>query len=80
MREKGKTMFHEYRDIITELKQKDGHFVKVFDRHNDLDEEITEMEKNHVDQFEIEKKKKEKLKLKDEVYNIIVKYKKENNL
>ncbi len=45
MREKGKTMFHEYRDIITELKQKDGHFVKVFDRHNDLDEEITEMEK-----------------------------------
>ena len=80
MREKGKTMFHEYRDIITELKQKDGHFVKVFDRHNDLDEEITEMEKNHADQFEVEVKKKEKLKLKDEVYNIIVKYKKENNL
>jgi len=73
-------MFHEYRDIITELKQKDGHFVKVFDRHNDLDEEITEMEKNHADQFEVEVKKKEKLKLKDEVYNIIVKYKKENNL
>lgn len=73
-------MFHEYRDIITELKQKDGRFVKVFDTHNDLDEEITEMEKNHADQFEIEKKKKEKLKLKDEVYNLILKYKKENNL
>lgn len=73
-------MFHEYRDIITELKQKDGHFVKVFDKHNELDEEIMEMEKNHADQFETEKKKKEKLKLKDEVYNIIIKYKKENNL
>lgn len=73
-------MFHEYRDIITELKQKDGHFVKVFEKHNDLDEEITEMEKNHADQFDVEAKKKEKLKLKDEVYNMIIKYKKENNL
>lgn len=73
-------MFHEYRDIITELKQKDGRFAKVFDTHNDLDEKIAEMEKNHADQFEIEKKKKEKLKLKDEVYNLILKYKKENNL
>ncbi len=73
-------MFHEHRDIITELKQKDGHFVKVFEKHNDLDEAIAEMEKNHADQFEVEAKKKEKLKLKDEVYNIIVKYKKENNL
>lgn len=51
-------MFHEYRDIITELKQKDAHFIKVFDKHNELDEEIQEMEKNHVDQFEVEKKKK----------------------
>ncbi|WP_072681758.1 YdcH family protein [Arcobacter sp. LA11] len=73
-------MFHEYRDIITDLKQNDGHFVKVFDKHNDLDEEIIEMEKNHADQFEVEVKKKEKLKLKDEVYNLIIKHKKENNL
>ncbi len=72
-------MFHEYRDIITELKQKDGHFVKIFDKHNDLDEEIEEMVKNHADQFEIEAKKKEKLKLKDEVYTYIMKYKKENS-
>ena len=70
-------MFHEYRDLITELKQKDGHFHKLFDKHNDLDEEITEMEKNHADQFEIEAKKKEKLKLKDDVYNMIIKYKNE---
>lgn len=73
-------MFHEYRDIITELKQKDGHFVKIFDKHNDLDEEIEEMIKNHADQFEVEKKKKEKLKLKDEVYTYIMNYKKDNNL
>lgn len=69
-------MFHEYREEITELKQKDAHFAKVFEKHNALDEEIQEMEKNHADQFEVEKKKKEKLQLKDEIYNIIVNYKK----
>lgn len=69
-------MFHEYREEITELKQKDAHFAKVFEKHNALDEEIQEMEKNHADQFEVEKKKKEKLQLKDEAYNIIVNYKK----
>lgn len=70
-------MFHEHREVIAELKQKDGHFVTVFEKHNDLDGEIAQMEKDLVDQFEIEKKKKEKLKLKDEVYNMIIKYKKE---
>ncbi|WP_320034547.1 DUF465 domain-containing protein [Halarcobacter sp.] len=70
-------MFHEHREVIAELKQSDGHFVKVFERHNDLDEEIAQMEKDLADQFEIEKKKKEKLKLKDEVYNMIIKYKNE---
>lgn len=73
-------MFHEYRDIITELKTKDRHFHNLFDKHNGLDEEIAELEKSHSDQFEIEAKKKEKLKLKDEIYNVIVNYKKEHNL
>ena len=73
-------MFHEYRDIITQLKSKDGHFVSVFEKHNELDELIIQMEKDHADQFEVEAKKKEKLKLKDDVYNMIIKYKKENNL
>ena len=69
-------MFHEYRDLITELKQKDAHFTKLFDKHNDLDDEIVELEKSHADQFSIESKKKEKLKLKDEIYSILVNHKK----
>ncbi len=73
-------MFHEFRDIIIELKQKDKHFHNLFDKHNNLDEEIVELEKSHADQFEIEAKKKEKLRLKDEIYGVIVKYKKEHNL
>ena len=68
-------MFHEYRDLITELKQKDGHFHKLFEAHNALDDSISKLEKSHADQFEIESKKKEKLKLKDEIYSILVNYK-----
>ncbi|GGD40614.1 hypothetical protein GCM10012288_13340 [Malaciobacter pacificus] len=68
-------MFHEYRDLISELKQKDAHFHKLFDKHNALDDQIVELEKKHADQFEIESLKKEKLKLKDEVYDAIIKYK-----
>ena len=68
-------MFHEYRDLITELKQKDGHFHKLFEAHNALDDSIAKLEKSHADQFEIESKKKEKLKLKDEIYSILVNHK-----
>ena len=70
-------MFHEHREIITELKQKDAHFHKLFERHNELDDTILQLEDSHADQFEIESKKKEKLRLKDEIYNSIIKFKKE---
>jgi len=68
-------MFHEDRELITELKQKDAHFHKLFDKHNDLDNEITKLVQSHVDDATIEIKKKEKLKLKDELYNMIVNHK-----
>ncbi len=67
-------MFHEHRDVITKLKQENAHFHKLFDKHNELDEEIIELEKNFGDQLEIDKKKKERLKLKDEVFNLIMEY------
>jgi len=74
-------MFHEYREIVTELKTKDAHFKKVFERHNELHDAIEKSElsgNDHVDPIEIEKMKKEKLRLKDEAYALIMKYKKEN--
>ena len=77
---KGYKMFHEFRDIMTKMKSEDKHFHKLFDRHNELDDKIILLEKKHTDMFEIEKYKKEKLKLKDEIYNSIVTYKKANNL
>lgn len=67
-------MFHEHRELITELKQSDAHFTKLFDEHNDLDEKITTMEKDPVASHrhdEIEDLKKQKLHLKDEIFKIL---------
>ena len=71
-------MLHEYRDLITELKGKNAHFDAVFIKHNELDQQILEVEegREHMDQFKLETLKKEKLKLKDEAYHILMEYKK----
>jgi len=75
-------MLHEYRDIISKLKVENAHFAKIFERHNELDEIVTKVEegRQHMSDFELEKLKKEKLLLKDEAYQMIIKYKRENNL
>ena len=75
-------MLHEYRDIISKLKQENAHFAKIFEKHNELDDKIAEVEsgREHMEQLELEKLKKEKLKLKDEAYAMILEYKKEHNL
>jgi uncharacterized protein YdcH (DUF465 family) len=75
-------MLHEYRDIISKLKVENAHFAKIFERHNELDEIVTEVEegRKHMSDLELEKLKKEKLRLKDEAYKMILEYKKEHNL
>lgn len=78
-------MLHEYRDVITHMKQNDAanaHFLKIFDRHNDLDNQIEKAEKGDIPMtdLELEKLKKEKLLLKDEAYAMIIEYKKTHNL
>lgn len=72
-------MFHEYRDVVTELKTTNAHFKRVFDKHNELHDQIEKAEKgiDHIDPLEIEKMKKQKLKLKDEAYAMIMEHKKQ---
>jgi uncharacterized protein YdcH (DUF465 family) len=68
-------MFHEHREIVTELKTSNAHFKKIFDKHNDLHDKIEKAEAggiDHIDPVEIEKMKKEKLKLKDEAFTMIM--------
>ena len=70
-----KTMFPEYRELITKLKTSDRHFSHLFDKHNHLDQKIQRME-NHAEPGtpeEIETLKKEKLLLKDQIYGVLKK-------
>ena len=66
-------MFPEYRELISRLKGKDPHFTKLFERHNQLDQKIQNME-THLEPgtpLEVENLKKEKLLLKDQLYAIL---------
>lgn len=78
-------MLHEYRDVITNMKENsaaNAHFLRIFDKHNELDNKIAKAENGDIilTDKEVETLKKEKLLLKDEAYGILVKYKKEHNL
>lgn len=55
------------------LKVHDAHFARLFDMHNDLDQKILNMEAglDPATPLEIERLKKEKLRIKDELYAIL---------
>ncbi|SME94622.1 YdcH family protein [Pseudogulbenkiania subflava] len=66
-------MFPEFRDRISQLKTADAHFARLFDKHNALDQQIKNIEA-HLEAGsaeDVENLKKEKLKLKDELYQIL---------
>jgi len=65
-------MFPEYRDLISTLKTSDLHFGRLFDKHNELDQQIKNLETT-ASTAEIERLKKEKLALKDQLYAILQK-------
>jgi len=71
-------MLKEYRNEISELKQNNAHFSKIFHDHNELDQKIQDAEKGRVgmSDTEIEIMKKKKLLLKDEMFKMILEYRK----
>lgn len=68
-------MFPEYRDLITRLKSEGTHqrFLHLFERHNQLDQQITDMGTADAGPMHaaIEALKKEKLHVKDELYALL---------
>lgn len=70
-------MFPEYRDLISQLKQTDTRFARLFDEHNELDDKITGLENDTVKSTtaadEIHVLKQKKLALKDELYTLLKK-------
>lgn len=70
-------MLHEYRDEIAQLKASDNHFAKIFEEHNALDQKIKNMEQGIeiATATTIDELKRAKLKLKDEIHSMILKFK-----
>ncbi len=71
-------MLHEYRDEISQLKQTNAHFAKIFEKHNELDQKAKDADEGrlYLSDVELETIKKEKLLLKDEALKLILEYKK----
>ena len=68
-------MFPEYRDLISRLKNEDAHFARLFEEHNDLYHEIIRLENEPVTSGldKIDALKRQKLQLKDQMYEILKK-------
>ena len=68
-------MFHEFRDLISELKTTDRYFQILFEKHTALDQRIKNMESRlepgTPDEIDVLKKKK--LAIKDELYVLLQK-------
>ena len=66
-------MFHEYRDLITELKGKNARFDSLFEKHDELDHKIADAQAGrvHMSDLEIDAMKKEKLRIKDELGTLL---------
>lgn len=66
----------EHRDTIHLLKMGDAHFSKLFSAYHDVEHEVhrIENEGNNTSDDYIEARKVERLKLKDELYQMILKH------
>ena len=66
--------FPEHKERIHELKMNDKHFQHLYDKYNDINNEIIKIEDGHLtpsDEYTEELKVK-RLHLKDELLNILV--------
>lgn len=65
--------FPEFADRIHTLKEGDAHFRKIADKYHTLNREIHRIEvgEEHVSQFQEEDLRKERMRLKDEIYGLL---------
>lgn len=64
----------EHRERIHELKTENNHFSRLFDEYHDVNHEIRriEMEIETTSDMYLEERKKQRLLLKDQLYNFII--------
>lgn len=65
--------FPEYRDQIHALKVSNGHFARLFDEYHDVNRHVVRVEVNAelATDFALEDLKKRRLRLKDELYEML---------
>ncbi|MBT0960796.1 YdcH family protein [Denitromonas iodatirespirans] len=70
------TEFPEYREAIHALKVSDSHFSRLFDRYHDVNRRVVriEVEAEVATDQALEDLKKERLKLKDELFGLLQRY------
>jgi uncharacterized protein len=66
--------FPEFVALIHHLKTTDGHFARLFDSYHDVNGKIHRAETNiePVDDFHMEDMRKVRMRLKDEIYGMLV--------
>jgi uncharacterized protein len=65
--------FPEHVAKMHEMKQSDAHFAKLFDAYHDINRAVHRAETNvePTDDFNMESMRKERLKLKDEIFGML---------
>lgn len=65
--------FPEFRERIHALKGSDAHFARLFDTYHKVDHEVHRIETGaeHTADAYLEQRKKERLHLKDQLYQIL---------
>ncbi len=67
--------FPDHHHTIRHLKMHDAHFIKLFDSYHEIEHEIRNIEENNspVTDDYLESLKKQRVHLKDELFNMIQK-------
>lgn len=65
--------FPEFADRITALKASDPHFARLYDEYHDVNRAVHRAETNvePTDQFREEEMRKDRARLKDELYKLL---------
>jgi uncharacterized protein len=68
--------FPKLHDVMEELKVHNDRFRTMFDEYNRLTDEIERLEEEDVpvDDFTIETMKKKRVRLKDQIYHMVIGY------
>lgn len=65
--------FPEFQEKISVMKQRDAHFSRLFDEYHEINRAVHRAETNiePTDDFHMEDMRKQRMRLKDEIYSML---------